>query len=258
MSTHIPPNEGMIPTDATDLDQCAETIDFEQLIDRQLDREEEEGSHTEFDPRVFHPSSVGYNEWLLLVNKLGLSDKSDLKGTFKVGEMIHEFIQETIRDEMLYMEGEPRDIRIEEPIEFDEDGLTFVGHADLYDPANSIVYDIKSRSSWYSFDPPVDRHIDQLHCYMRGLDADYGRVIYVSKKDLEVRQWPETVPFTFDDERWQDIKDRCSRVRDALYDEGIPQSEAEIPFEKPDEDHEQSYFVENASLDFTSVNGGDN
>jgi len=224
-------------------------IDFESALETEMDAEEEEGSHTEFDPRVFHPSSVGYTEWLLLVNKLGLSDKSDLKGTFKMGDLIHEYTQMALVGNIGYTP------QIETPVEFEEDGLVFTGHADVYEPDTDIVYDIKSRSNWYHFDPPVDRHLDQLHTYMRGLDADYGQVIYISKKDMEVRAWPEGAPFTFDESRWLDIKARCMRVRDALYEHGIPQSESEIPFEKPGEDHEQSYFVESTDLDFSHVNG---
>jgi len=136
-------------------------------------------------------------------------------------------------------------------VEFEEDGLVFVGHADAYDPEHDIVYDIKSRNGWYNFDPPVDRHLDQMHCYMRGLDAEYGQVIYVSKKDLEVRPWPEGAPFTFDGDHWNEIVERCTKVRDALYEHGVPQSEAEIPFERPD-----NYFANNTDLDFSRVNGG--
>ena len=225
-----------------------EPIDFESVVQDRLARESDDGSHTEWDPRVFHPSQVGYDEWLILVNKLGLTDKSHLRGTFEVGNMIHEWVQRELVGPNTGMKwGE----HIEHEVEFDEAGLTFVGHADVYDEEAGIVYDIKSRGSWYHFDPPVDRHLDQLHCYMRGLDAEYGQVVYVSKKDLEVRTWPEDVPLQFDTERWSDIVGRCQRVRDALYEEGIPQSEDEIPFERPD-----NYFADEADLDFSHVNGG--
>ncbi|MDB9247504.1 hypothetical protein PN419_00585 [Halorubrum ezzemoulense] len=235
-------------SDSSTADNRPNVIDFESVLDEQIAAEEEDGSHTEFDPRVFHPSSVGYSEWLIMVKKLGLSDTSDLRGTFKMGDLVHEYTQKALVQAVEHIDGWDD---IETPVEFDEDGLTFVGHADVYDPEADIVYDIKSRGSWYNFDPPVDRHIDQLHCYMRGLDAQYGQVIYVSKKDMEVRTWPEGAPFTFDEARWDEIKARCKRVRDAIYDEGIPQSEAEIPFDRPD-----NYFAESTELDFSGVNGG--
>lgn len=226
-------------------------LDFQQVIHDDIDEQEEDGSHTEYDPTVFHPSQVGYDEWLMLVNKLGLSDTSDLKGTFHTGTMIHEEIQGMLcrQTDIDYRDA------IETEVEFTEDGLTFVGHADVYDSKSDIVYDIKSRANWYNFDPPTDRHLDQLHTYMRGLDAQYGQVIYVSKKDLEVRTWPEAAPFTFDDSRWDTIKQRCRRVRDAIIDGGYPTSEDEIPFEKPSGDHPQSYFAKSTTLDFSHFAG---
>lgn len=228
-----------------DIEGKPNPIDFESVVDSAIEFEDDtdEGSHTEFDPKVFHPSSIGYDEWLILVKKLGLEDMSDLQGIFHTGTMIHEFVQRE-----LYRRN--KGIAIEEQVEFEEDGLVFVGHADVYDATADIVYDIKSKGGWYNHDPPVDRHLDQLHAYMRGLDARYGQVIYVSKKDLEVRPWPEHTPFEFDEERWDDVTERCANVRDALYTEGIPQSEAEIPFKKPD-----NFFANNADLDFSPVNG---
>jgi hypothetical protein len=79
----------------------------------------------------------------------------------------------------------------------------------------------------------------------------------VSKKDFEVRTWPEGAPFTFDNERWDNIKLRCRRVRDALYREGFPHSEEEIPFEKPEDDHPQAYFANSTDLDFSHIGGDD-
>lgn len=236
-----------VPRLNQDDDNRPNPIDFEVLIQEGC-KDDDEDSHTEFDPKVFHPSNVGYHPWLMLVNKLGLSDKSGLAGTFQMGTLIHEFVQR-----QFYAHGNDS-IHIEKSVEFEEDGLVFTGRADLYD--NNVVYDLKSRNGWYNFSPPVERHVDQLHCYMRGLDADYGQLIYLSKKDMEVRTWPEGAPFTFDENRWTAIKERCTRVRDALYEEGIPQSEDEIPFDKPDDDHDQSYFVESTNLDFSAVNGG--
>lgn len=222
-------------------------IDVEQTINDHLERGEEEGSHTEWDPSVFHPSQVGYSKWLLMVKKLGLSDSSDLLGTFKMGDLVHEYVQEAVL-------SEPRngvfDKQVEGEIDFEEDGLRFVGHYDMFD--GRVVYDIKSRGSWYNFNPPVDRHIDQLHVYMRALNAQYGQVIYVSKKDMEVRTWPEGAPFTFDEDRWEQIKAKCADVRDTIIESGYPRSEDEIPFEKPD-----NYFANNTDLDFSGLPSDD-
>jgi len=234
-------------TDAADAqtDEQPTPIDFEHVIGQRLADDEEKGSHMEWDPKVFHPSQVGYSKYTLLTKKLGLDDVSDLHGTFKVGDLIHEFVQ----DSMFRQHDHLDYTNFEQEVEFEEDGLVFVGHADIYDPRRDIVYDIKSRSSWYNFDPPVDRHVDQLHCYMRGMDADYGQVIYVQKKDLEVRTWPDGAPFTFSEERWEDIKARATDVRDTLLSEGFPTASDEIPYDQPD-----SYFAPDPEeLDFTHI-----
>jgi len=221
-------------------------VNFETLINEHLAAQEDEDSHTELDPSVFHPSSVGYDKWLIFVKKLGLSDTSDLYGTFHTGQMIHEFVQEVLTQQS------PAQFGIEQSVTFDEDGLTFTGHADVYDRQHDVLYDIKSRSNWYHFDPPVDRHIDQLHCYMRGLDVQYGQVVYISKSDMEVRTWPQGAPFTFSKERWETIKARVRDVRDAILDHGFPRAESEIPFERPD-----NYFANTTDLDFSRFASAD-
>lgn len=226
-------------------------IDFEEVVQSAAtDDETADDSHTEWDPKVFHPSQVGYDEWLILVKKLGLSDMSGLAGTFKVGSMIHGLIQ----DEVWQLENPVEQYdHIEAPVHVEEDGLVFTGHADIYDTSANVVYDIKSHANFRYLDTPVDRHIDQLHCYIRGLDAEYGQVIYVQKKDLSVQTWPEGGPFTFDEQRWDTIKERCARVRDALYEHGVPRNADEIPFNRPD-----NYFANSTDLDFSSVGGDGN
>lgn len=232
-------------------DSSANPIDFDGLVDTRLraENDEEAGSHVETDPKVFHPSSVGYTKWKLLVTKLGIERMdSDLLRIFEMGNMVHEFIEDTVAETLPEVDED----RIEVPIEHEEDGLVFTGHADLYDPEQDIVYDFKSRGGWYNFDPPNDRHLDQLHVYMAALDADYGQVIYVNKKNLEIRPWPEGAPFTFDDERWRDIKLRCMDVRNNLELRGLPTCEEEIPFERPD-----NFYCNSTDLDFSNISWGD-
>jgi len=217
-------------------------IDFGELIDDRLLDEREPGSHTELDPEVFHPSSVGYSKWKLLVSKLGLDDiGAPLLRTFELGNILHEFVQDTCD------EYGPA-VKIEEPIKYEEDGLTWVGHADLYDAEAGVVYDIKTRSGWHNFDPPNDRHVDQLYCYMQALGADRGQVVYLSKKDMELRPWPNGTTFGFVDERWERIKDKCADVRDALREHGLPETAEEIPFERPD-----TYYANVTQLTFENA-----
>lgn len=249
-------------------------INFSTVIQNTLQREESDNSHRELHPDVFHPSSIGYSPWKIVVSKLGVEDVTDALGTFEVGNMLHEYVQAALlshatdmthREARTFIEQNNGQItssrvfpsgvdgvRIEQPVEFTDGGVTFTGHADVFDPNTGIVYDIKSRSGWYNFEPPYSRHVDQLHCYMKALDAEYGQVVYVSKKDLEVRTWPADEPFSFDEERWNGLVEKCQRVRDALYEHGIPRGEDEIPFEKPD-----NWVVDHTTLDFSSFTNGE-
>ena len=237
--------------------ETPEAIDFESVLATQMESQEEDGSHRELNPDVFHPSQVGYHPWLLYVNKLGLEDKSHLAGTFKMGDLIHEYVQDAL------IEQDEVDVgAIEQEVQFTEDGLTFTGHADIVarSPISKtgqevVVYDIKSRANWYHFDPPCDRHLDQLHTYMRGLDAQYGQIVYVSKKDMEIRTYPEDGLFEFDNTRWRAIKERCQLVRNAIISNGFATSVTEIPFDPPEEEHDQHYFYDNTRLDFSHVKG---
>jgi len=233
-------------------EQSGGPLQFERVVENKLRAQEaeEEGSHTEYDPSVFHPSSVGYEPWNVVVKKLGIeTHDTELLGIFEMGNLVHEFVQDAVTEQS----GNDVDIGIEVPVEHEEDGLRFEGHADIYDPASDTVYDIKSRGGWYHFDPPNDRHLDQLHCYMRALDASRGQVVYVNKKNLEVRTYPEDGgTFEFDEARWADIVSRCHRVRTALKYEGIPTTEDEIPFDRPD-----NFYANNTDLCFDTVTDAD-
>lgn len=266
MSTESDTTDDGEPTAQTTqpTDQQVATLDVREMLREEYYRRgstvmdvdgHTEGSHRELDPSVFHPSQVGYDEWLLMVKKLGL-DASSAWNYFLGGDMIHTYIENillggngklpaSVDGTQIDLDAAP--FQAERGIEHTRNGLTFVGHADCYDSQRDVVYDFKSRGSWYNFDPPVDRHLDQLTIYMDALDADFGQVVYISKKDYEVRTWPEDGPFEFDPERMGRCIARAQRVRDAILDNGFPTSADEIPFERPD-----TYFASEVDLDFSA------
>lgn len=199
-------------------------IDFEAELQAALERANDSESHVERDAETFHPSQIAACERQAYLGKLGLKDHTDLLGTFQTGTLIHEFIETYV--------GEHIDAEFEKPVELETDGVRFVGHTDCYDPAANAVTDFKSRNGWYNFDPPVDRHLDQIHVYMAATGAEYGQVVYVSKSDMEVRTWPEDGYFEFDESRFEAIVERAKRVRDAIETDGVASSPEEIPLEK--------------------------
>lgn len=219
-------------------------IDFEEAVQDALESAEDDGSHIEEDPAVFHPSQLVRCDRRAYCSKLGIDDQRDILGTFRTGTLIHEFLE----DHLALPEG----------VVFEEDterhtnrGITIKGRADVIDREAGVVYDFKTRSGWYKFDPPNQRHCDQLHLYMACLDGvDRARVVYLSKKDMEVRQWPEDSLFSFDAARVDALLARAERIRDVIEADGPAGSADEIPFEKCD-----CYFCSQETLRFGGEGG---
>jgi hypothetical protein len=167
---------------------------------------------------------------------LGLDDQSEILGIFQTGTLIHEFLEEHLAEEF------PQ-AAFEREIDVEVGGIRFVGRTDCYDPETLAVYDFKTRNGWYNFDPPTQRHLDQLYVYMAGVGVGRGQLVYLSKSDLEVRTWPEDDFVDFDQERFDELLAKAQRIRDYIRDEGYPDSPADIPFERCG-----CYFCENETL----------
>lgn len=201
-------------------------IDFEQLIKRHLHVTNDTDSHTERNPHVFHPSQLARCKRQAAISKFGLDDHdTDTLGTFYVGTMIHEWLEGEFADRL---EG----VEFEKPLEKDYDaGITVTGHCDVYDSYDEAVYDFKTRSSWYNFNPPVDRHLDQLALYIDMVGADHGQIVYICKKNLEVRTWPEKDLWTPSQTRVSGLIKKAVEMKDAVDENGIPGTVANVPFD---------------------------
>ena len=203
-------------------------VDFGRVLEEELKRQNY-GPFTDLNPSVFHASTAGCSPRQQYIKKLGLGAMStDDLGACRVGSLIHEFIEDAV------INDSETDLLTEQNITMDAGDITYRGRYDAYDPDQGVVYDFKTRNGWYKFDPPSQRHIDQLLIYMHAIDASYGQVVYVAKGDLEVRPWPEDGPFSRDDYdgRWLEIVERSRRVRDAILDHGVALRAEDIPFEK--------------------------
>ncbi len=201
-----------------------EPIDFEGAMQSALETVNDHESHTEPDAVTFHPSQIALCERQAYLSKLGLKDQTDILGVFQTGTLIHEFIEEYVGPQFPTAE-------FEKPVELERDGVRFIGHADCFDPERNAIMDFKSRNGWYRFDPPSDRHLDQIHVYMAATGAEFGQIVYVSKGDLEVRTWPEDGLFVFDPDRFDAILERAQAIRDAIDTHGVADCEADIPFD---------------------------
>jgi len=201
------------------------TLDFEGAVDGALQEVNDPESHVERDPSVFHPSQIARCERRAYCSKLGLDDQSDILGVFQTGTLIHEFLEDHLAEQFSHADFE-REISLE------ADGIEFVGRTDCYDPEANAVYDFKTRASWYNFDPPTQRHLDQMYVYMAALDAEFGQVVYLSKGDLEVRTWPEDGFFEFSEERFNELVAKARRIALVIEEQGIADSVEDIPFDR--------------------------
>jgi CRISPR-associated exonuclease Cas4 len=224
-----------------------EQIDFESEVQTALEAANDPETRVERDATTFHPSQLVRCERRAYCAKLGLDDTREILGVFRTGTLIHEFLEQQLGEQLT-----DEAIEFEREIEHEIRGsdLTLTGRADCVDFRSGVVYDFKTRNGWYNFDPPVQRHCDQLHLYMAALPrVDQARVVYLSKGTLEVRQWPEDSLFAFDEERYDTLIEKAERIRDVIKRQGIAASADEIPFEKC-----ECYFCSQESLQF---DGGD-
>jgi len=195
-------------------------INWSQKISEALHADNED--HTEHDEDtfdgVFHASWMGYCKRSILTSKQGIEikDAEDL-GRFMTGTMIHKFMENEVSEFL------PGHVEMEDPIpELERGDLTFVGTADAVDHENEIIYDFKSRASWYKFNPPIQRHIDQLQIYMKAFGYDRAKVVYVSKSDMEVKTYPseEGEFINRDPGRYYELVAKAYQVYDYLQEKG--------------------------------------
>lgn len=222
-------------------------IDFESEVQTALEAAADDENHVERDPEVFHPSHLVRCPRRAYCSKFGLDDQREILGVFQTGTLIHEFLETQLGERFA-----ADSVAFEEDIEYTDDrGITITGRSDCIDRRAGVVYDVKTRGGWYNFDPPTQRHLDQLYLYMAGLEGvEHGQIVYLSKKDMEVRTWPDNDLFEFDSERYDELIEKAVRLRDAIEAHGIADSAADIPFERCD-----CYFCSQEALRFDR--GGD-
>ncbi|MFB6360698.1 MAG: hypothetical protein ABEH59_05190 [Halobacteriales archaeon] len=175
---------------------------------------------------TFSAHHLGFCTRQLYLAQMGLRDESETQGRLQAGQLIHEFVEESLSEHAKELDVDPR-------MAYETSPLRFVGRPTAFDPEQRIIWHLKPRNGWYKYHPPNDRHLDQLTVYMKGLGADAGQLIYISMADLhDVRTWPPDGPMSFDPDRFDAIVDRAMAVRNRILIDGIACSPSEIPFDK--------------------------
>jgi CRISPR-associated exonuclease Cas4 len=164
-------------------------LDWQSEIPRYLHADNDPSSHVESDNETFHPSQLARCKRQCLKSKCGLSDHdTETLGRFRVGTLLHEWLESHVSQRPGLMAEHELDRKYERSTY--NGAVRIVGKCDVYDTVRNQIYDFKSRSGWYKFDPPNQRHTDQLQLYLDMANAQSGQICYVSKKDMEVRTWP--------------------------------------------------------------------
>jgi hypothetical protein len=217
--------------DDDDKPETPAPIDWEDHLARTLAVEHDDDSHTEPDTFTFHPSQLARCPRQASLSKFGLEvHDTETLGVFQIGTLVHEWLEDQFSGRF---PGVSHEVPIEQ--EYDRPGyhglVRVTGHADVYDDHDGVVYDWKTRGGWYKFDPPNERHLDQLTLYMDALDADAGQIVYINKKNLEVRTWPQDGTFAFDPDRRDALVEQAFEMRESLKDVDEIDSAADLPFE---------------------------
>lgn len=207
-------------------------IDWGAQIARTLHVNNNGDSHTERgDAVTFHPSQLSRCKRQATISKYGL-EEHDTKtlGAFHVGTLLHEWLEGELAGRLPGVEHE---IPVTNSYA-DPDGgggiIEITGHADVYDEHAGVVYDFKTRGGWYKFDPPSERHINQLTLYMDALGADAGQIVYINKKDMGVRTWPDGETFAFDPPIRDGLLSKAREIRDAVTDMDV-MAVSDVPFD---------------------------
>lgn len=201
-------------------------IQFPDIVSDILATETEE--FAERDPGTFFAAHIGLCPRQLYLSKLGLTAQHERRGQYRISRLIQSYLDERVAARY------PR-LEVGASAQVDKGPLQFVGRCNLFDPEVGIAYTLKTRNGWYKFSPPVERHLDQLHVYMRGLGVDEGQLVYISKNDLDdIRVWPPTDDnrdtVTFDEDRWDKLVAKATKIRDEVWTNGIATTPEDIPF----------------------------
>jgi len=216
-------------------------INFENIVADMLNRENDSSSHTELDYNTFHPSQLAMCKRQLFISKLGLSHNSvTTLGRFRMGTMVHKFLEENFEYYCDYEVKTEKSISMEVR---DKSGIdiTVTGTCDVYIPELQCIADYKTQSGWYYFDPHEDnvyeqkeRHLTQLSIYMKALEVDNGKLVYIDKGSFEVKQFPKTREnfISLQKHLLNEAINRGTSIKKYLINNGFPKSAREIPFEK--------------------------
>ncbi|MHA2249860.1 MAG: PD-(D/E)XK nuclease family protein [Candidatus Kariarchaeaceae archaeon] len=118
-------------------------------------------------------------DWFLLTLQKEIQEIPSKFGTNVAGQIIHEVIQEALKDEVISMEEE---------VKFEAGKFKLIGHYDLLlqlENGEKMVIDIKSTNTNREYLPAVP-HLKQLMAYQGMLGGIRGALLYVHRNNWEL------------------------------------------------------------------------
>jgi hypothetical protein len=189
---------------------------------------------TEYDPKnKFRISNTGYNclrklqldrdpekygltsEEIEKASNIELESLVESLGASTIGTLIHEHIENALKNGEYRASDKEFYISSEEEISFNLDGIDFIGHYDLFlkhpKTQEKIVVDIKTVSSNHSFNfIPQKKHLDQLILYQYYLGKVPGYIFYITRDTGEIK----SIRSDYTDKKLQKAIRRISLVQE--------------------------------------------
>lgn len=211
-----------------------EPTDFNDYwFDEIAARNEEEGHPERNDPGHswpvgrFEPHQLGdcprkwYYDW-----QNAPEEESDPHGIFAVGHFIEEEIAEPwLRAELTPEYEVDNAIHVSHTVPGTD--ITIGGSTDpaAIDPESgdiAFLTEIKTTGNLEKQDGPKQRHLYQLHAYLRALDVGQAFLIYFDRNEL---LHPKVFPVTFDPDTWEEAVDWMEDAHEYALEETLPPAE---------------------------------
>lgn len=159
------------------------TMTIQTLINEAVRRDEKKAINS------WHPSKLGSCLCGAYLERMGVTPDTEFDDrtlrVFSAGKHFEEWLCDLIKDGHADIQEQ---VRIEWP------KMNVTGYADLI--IGDTVYEIKSKHSrafWWMVkknEGPGKHHMMQLWTYLKVLEKERGELVYVSKDDLAIQQYP--------------------------------------------------------------------
>jgi len=187
---------------------------FQTLVNDAIEKEQNE--RDDYEQTSWHPSALGSCLTAAYLKRVeGLEEEFDTRTlrVFKVGKQHEDWVEELLEQSGVDFD---REVSVEIP------EWNVSGRVDIV--VNGMPIELKSKHSrafWHMNKKNKganDHHKMQLWTYLKSLDKPEGRIVYISKDDLSILEYPI---FLEDDELAASVESEFNLLNRAL-EEGLP------------------------------------